>query len=162
MHIVCFHCYPEFTLAYVVYPEAVTQLPAAPVWSILFFIMLFCLAIDSQFLMVQGVIIALDDEFGQYIPEKKKIWLIFAICLGLFILGLPLTTQVKGGIFLHALKNMRTWFCSQVVNETSCLTLVFDLSSITSFALFLSILWSPVKQTCTKFSRFFQLGTTAW
>ncbi len=84
----------EFTLAYVVYPEAVSRLPAAPVWSILFFFMLFLLAIDSQFLMVQSIIIAIMDEWEHKLSKHKK-KVIFTVCFLIYVLGLPLVSQVK-------------------------------------------------------------------
>jgi hypothetical protein len=39
-------------LAFVVYPAAIATLPAAPVFAFLFFLMLLCLGLDSQFSMV--------------------------------------------------------------------------------------------------------------
>ena len=87
-------CVAEFTLAYVAYPEAVTRLPGAWLWSILFFLMLFSLAIDSVFLMCESIIIAIMDEF-QHRLAKKRIWVILGLCSLFFLLGLPMVTEVR-------------------------------------------------------------------
>ncbi|KAL4629750.1 sodium-dependent neutral amino acid transporter B(0)AT1-like [Arapaima gigas] len=48
-------------LAFIVFTEAITKMPISPLWSILFFIMLFCLGLSTMFGNTEGVIIPLQD-----------------------------------------------------------------------------------------------------
>lgn len=48
-------------LAFMVFTEAVAQLPAAPFWSIIFFLMLLSLGIGSQIGILEGLICTLFD-----------------------------------------------------------------------------------------------------
>jgi SNF family Na+-dependent transporter len=42
-------------LAFVAYPQAIAQMPGAPFFAVLFFVMVICLGVDSQFAMVETV-----------------------------------------------------------------------------------------------------------
>ena len=41
-------------LVFIVYPKALSLMPAASLWAVLFFFMLLNVAIDSQFVCVEG------------------------------------------------------------------------------------------------------------
>merc|ERR1711974_470091 len=86
-------------LAFIAYPEAVTQMPLPPIWSFLFFTMLITLGLDSQFTMVETITTAVMDQWPQTRVHKGKV-VIGASVLG-FLLGLTCTTH--GGIFMFSL-----------------------------------------------------------
>ncbi|KAK8373706.1 hypothetical protein O3P69_019949, partial [Scylla paramamosain] len=87
-------------LAFVVYPAAVTLMPLAPLWSLLFFAMLITLGLDSQFTMVEAVTTAILDQFLSL--RSRKPLVVGVTCLLLFIMGL--TMCLEGGVYipLHA------------------------------------------------------------
>ena len=83
-------------LAFDAYPALVTRLPAAPFWSILFFLMLFTLGLDSQFAIVETLLTGILDFRPKLIPKKTLV--VGSICVIFFILGLPLCCP--GGPYL--------------------------------------------------------------
>ncbi|XP_072461456.1 sodium-dependent neutral amino acid transporter B(0)AT1 [Notamacropus eugenii] len=73
-------------LAFIVFTEAITKMPLAPLWSVLFFIMLFCLGLSSMFGNMEGVVVPLLDL--KVLPEKcPKELLTGLICLGTYLLA---------------------------------------------------------------------------
>ncbi|XP_070559914.1 sodium- and chloride-dependent glycine transporter 2-like [Ptychodera flava] len=78
-------------LVFVVYPEALARIPLAPLWSILFFIMMFTIGLDSQFVMVEGVCSAIVDSYPRVLRKRKTLF-VLGICVTCYFLGLPMTT----------------------------------------------------------------------
>nr|XP_053642981.1 sodium-dependent neutral amino acid transporter B(0)AT3-like [Cherax quadricarinatus] len=65
-------------LAFIVFTEAINQFPWAPFWSVLFFLMLFTLGIDSEFGTLEGVITSIVDL--KVFPSIRKEILTAIIC----------------------------------------------------------------------------------
>ena len=80
-------------LAFVVYPEAIAQMPVSPLWALLFFFMLLTLGLDTQFAMMEAVVTGLVDEYGKKLRKRKEL-VILALCLAAFIIGLTNITAV--------------------------------------------------------------------
>ncbi|RKZ01180.1 MAG: sodium-dependent transporter [Candidatus Hydrothermota bacterium] len=74
-------------LAFVTYPTIINHLPLAPLFGILFFLMLLTLAVDSAFSMVEGGAAALIDKF--HFPRKKAN---IGIAVVAFVIGILYTT----------------------------------------------------------------------
>jgi hypothetical protein len=70
-------------------------MPAAHLWSILFFFMLITLGLDSQYAMVETVITGVTDEFKSLRPYKS--YILLGYCITGFLLGLPMTSP--GGMY---------------------------------------------------------------
>lgn len=65
-------------LAFIIFTEAINQFPGAPVWAVLFFLMLFTLGIDSQFGTLEGVVSSVSDM--KLFPNMSKQMLTGLIC----------------------------------------------------------------------------------
>uniref|UniRef100_L7LYL2 Transporter n=1 Tax=Rhipicephalus pulchellus TaxID=72859 RepID=L7LYL2_RHIPC len=86
-------------LAFLAYPEVVAKMPAAPVWSVLFFMMLLVVGIDSQFCTAEALIAGLIDVWPVLLRNRPQVTLLF--CTIQFLLGLSMVTQ--GGMYLFQL-----------------------------------------------------------
>ncbi|CAH8640821.1 unnamed protein product [Heterobilharzia americana] len=63
-------------LAFVVYPEAITNMPFSSFWSVLFFLMMMTLGFGSQFSILETTLSGVQDELRRYgfqLTEKRKI-----------------------------------------------------------------------------------------
>ncbi|XP_076664285.1 sodium- and chloride-dependent glycine transporter 1 isoform X2 [Andrena cerasifolii] len=78
-------------LAFIVYPEVVARLPVAPVWSLLFFVMLLTLGLDSQFALMETVTTAILDAFPQM--RNYKLWVVLAAAVFGYAGGIVFTTN---------------------------------------------------------------------
>jgi len=87
-------------LVFITYPEVVLRLPAAPVWAVLFFIMLAILGVDSEFCNVESLVCGVVDNWPQKLRRHRKLFTFGCVVL-MFILDIPMVTQ--GGIYVFQL-----------------------------------------------------------
>ncbi|CAF1230667.1 unnamed protein product [Adineta steineri] len=86
-------------LAFITYPEALSKMPASPIFAIIFFAMLLALGLGTQFASTDVTITALMEFFPRY---AKKRWLLVIItCIVFFLVSLPFACP--GGYFLFEL-----------------------------------------------------------
>lgn len=109
-------------LAFIAYPAALALLPAPQFWSILFFLMMVMLGLDSQYAMVEVVVCGITDEFP-HLRSKKK-YILLATCVLGFLLGLPMTSP--GGMY---------WF-NMINNYSASLGFI-----ILAFMMVVAIFW---------------------
>ena len=81
-------------LVFLTYPELVLSLPGSFIWAILFFAMLLVLGVDTEFCSVESLITGIVDNWSdKLLPHRKKVAL--GICVTLFLLGIPMCTNVR-------------------------------------------------------------------
>ncbi|OON20909.1 putative sodium-dependent noradrenaline transporter, partial [Opisthorchis viverrini] len=112
-------------LVFSVYPEALATLPGSVFWSIVFFLMLLTLGLDSSFGGSEAVITALSDEYP-ILAHHRELFVLFLFSF-YCIIGTLESTQ--GGIyFFHLFERMCVEYpiLLAVFCETVCISWIYD------------------------------------
>lgn len=110
-------------LVFETYPEAISQMPAAPFWSILFFFMFFLVGLDTQFGMVETVVSGLTDYYPNHLRKHGTLTAL-VVCVVFFLLGLPMASQ--GGIYMFELINWYScWISLMLVGVFECVAVAY-------------------------------------
>uniref|UniRef100_A0A914DAQ7 Uncharacterized protein n=1 Tax=Acrobeloides nanus TaxID=290746 RepID=A0A914DAQ7_9BILA len=64
----------ESSLIFVVYPQALATMDYSNVWSMIFFLMLITLGIDSTFSGIEALITGFCDEYPRILARKREIF----------------------------------------------------------------------------------------
>ncbi|XP_065264343.1 sodium- and chloride-dependent betaine transporter-like [Emys orbicularis] len=89
-------------LAFIAYPKAVMMMPVSQLWSCLFFLMLIFLGLDSQFVSVESLVMAIVDMYPKVLQKKgHRELLILAVAVICYLLSLMLVTE--GGMYIFQL-----------------------------------------------------------
>nr|AKN21425.1 slc6a-5 [Schmidtea mediterranea] len=112
-------------LAFVAYAQSLSTMKVAPLWSILFFLMLLTLGIDSQFGGMEAIFTGLQDEF----PILKKTHFIdiaFKISVQIILFFLGITCVSKGGIYMFSIMDEYSGtFTLQIIAIFELITIMY-------------------------------------
>ncbi|XP_042859910.1 sodium- and chloride-dependent glycine transporter 2-like [Penaeus japonicus] len=101
-------------LAFIIYPEALSLMPLAPLWCVLFFLMLFFVGIDSCFGVVESLLTVITSEFPQI--RGWRGCLTFVICAVIFVGNGVIYSQA--GIYWLTLVD---WYVSSFTATLNCI-----------------------------------------
>ncbi|RMF54759.1 sodium-dependent transporter [Candidatus Woesearchaeota archaeon] len=104
------------SLAFIVYPKAITMIPMAALFGVIFFVTLLTLAIDSAFSLVEGVTTVVSDAWHK--ASRPLVSLI--VCALGFLAGIIFTTRA-GLYFLDVVDHFATNFGLIIVGILECI-----------------------------------------
>lgn len=81
-------------LVFIVYPEAIATMSGSVFWSIIFFLMLITLGLDSTFGGLEAMITALCDEYPRVIGRRRELFVLLLLAF-IFLCALPTMTYVS-------------------------------------------------------------------
>ncbi|XP_022709547.1 sodium-dependent noradrenaline transporter-like [Varroa jacobsoni] len=111
-------------LVFQVYPEAISTLPGAPFWSVLFFVMLLTLGLDSAMGGLESVITGLMDEFNFRIGKYKIPRELFTICVLCASFSMSMVNVTRGGGY------MVTWFDTYAAGISLLCSALFEALAV--------------------------------
>ncbi|XP_071785464.1 sodium-dependent noradrenaline transporter-like [Asterias amurensis] len=88
-------------LVFVVYPEAIATMQGSTFWSIIFYLMLITLGLDSSFGGLEAVISGITDKFPRQFRHRREL-LTLLVVLSVFLFALFNVTY--GGIYMFVLQ----------------------------------------------------------
>mmetsp|Transcript_136806 Transcript_136806/g.424925 ORF Transcript_136806/g.424925 Transcript_136806/m.424925 type:complete len:644 (+) Transcript_136806:90-2021(+) len=106
-------------LAFIAFPIAISRMYGSFFWAFLFFLMLLCLGIDSEFAMIESVMTVIHDS--NMAPNLSKPVLAAIVCGVSYVLGLVFVTQA--GVY---------WF--NLFDNYSCIVAMY-------FVTFMEVFW---------------------
>lgn len=77
-------------LAFIIFTQAIVELPGSPFWAVLFFTMLLSLGLGSQIGILEGMLCTIFDI--DIFKRVRKPYLTGVVCLFCFLVGLTFTT----------------------------------------------------------------------
>uniref|UniRef100_A0A8B9HQR1 Transporter n=1 Tax=Astyanax mexicanus TaxID=7994 RepID=A0A8B9HQR1_ASTMX len=69
------------SLLFIIYAEAIANMPAATFFAIIFFLMIIMLGLDSTFAGLEGVITAMLDEFPHLLARRRELFVLGLVCV---------------------------------------------------------------------------------
>ncbi|XP_071960587.1 creatine transporter-like [Antedon mediterranea] len=121
-------------LTFIAYPTAVYQMPLVPqLWSVVFFLMLIMLGLDSQFCVVEGFVTSTMDYWPEYKLRENRSLFLLVTCIIDFLLGLVCVTE--GGMYFFELMNSYgvSGMCLLWVAMWECVAVSYGLGIKTYF-----------------------------
>ncbi|XP_076578065.1 sodium- and chloride-dependent GABA transporter 2-like [Chaetodon auriga] len=110
-------------LVFMAFPRALSLLPGSSFWAVVFFLMVFFLALGSQFVRVESLATAITDLFPRHLRRRcAREILVLVITVVCFLLGLPFVTE--GGIVLYHLIDSYGGSATSLLIITSVETIV--------------------------------------
>lgn len=87
-------------LVFIVYPEAIAMMNGSVFWSIIFFLMLITLGLDSTFGGLEAMVTALCDEYPRALGRRRELF-VLVLLVGIYLCALPTTTYVSICLFIY-------------------------------------------------------------
>ncbi|XP_078365123.1 sodium- and chloride-dependent transporter XTRP3A-like [Oculina patagonica] len=109
-------------LAFIIFTDAINKMPFAPIWAVMFFLMLITVGIDTEFGMLEGVVTPVIDL--KLFPKLKKEYLSGIICLVSCLMGLPLV-QYSGEYWLQLIDSYCSGIPLLIIALVECIAICF-------------------------------------
>jgi len=109
-------------LAFIVFTEAINKMPFASVWSVMFFLMLITVGIDTEFGMLEGVVTPVIDQ--KLFPKLRKEYISGIVCLVCCLMGLPLV-QSSGEYWMQLIVNYCSGISLLIIALVECIAVSY-------------------------------------